>query len=226
MAGAKKKPKKKKPAEAEEIGFDRKTIKKVFYGSQMLLGAGAFFILFIMLFISWDFVDKTEKLVKGSADDACDTLKAVEATLIDTSGELDMMDESLDGIEESLTYLSEGLDETADAMRNIDESVNILEPLGVSFGDDFENAAEDMEKASDSLDNTTAGFSVHEQKISEIQNDINDMRVSVSSQKQTLCNQANITEIFDSMRLTVIILFVLTGALIAILFINSAAAIL
>ena len=51
MAGTKKK----KPVEEKGVlegEFGKKEMKKVFYGGQMLLVAGAFLILLVMLFVS------------------------------------------------------------------------------------------------------------------------------------------------------------------------------
>ncbi len=217
MAGSKEK----EPEKAG--GFDRKTMKKIFYGSNILLIGLAFFILLIMFFVSWDFISKTENLVKKSAADACTTLTAVEATLIDTQEEVLLLEGTIDGMNESFSSLSEGLGEAGTAMRSLDDALGALETLGVYLGDEIGNTADSLEDASVSLSNTTAGLSEHKEKISDISNDLEDIRMGVSSQKQTVCNQTSITEIFDSMRLTVIILFLLAAALIFIPFINSAA---
>ena len=108
-------------------------------------------------------------------------------------------------------------------MRTLDDALGVLSTFGVSIGTEIGNTAAGLESASNSLENTTAGLSEHEAKISEIGEDLEDIRIGVSSQKQTICDQTSITEIFDSMKLTVIILFVLAAALIFIPFVNSAA---
>jgi len=217
---------KKKAPEDEASGFDKKTIKKIFYGGNILLIGVAFFILLVMLFVSWDFIDKTERLVKKSAGDACITLTAVEATLMDVEQEVVLLGETMGDLSGSFDSLSEGLNEAGSAMRSLDDALGGLSALGVNLGDDIENTADSLEGASDSLENTTAGLSEHQAKISEIGNDLEDIRISIASQKQTLCDQTTIIEIFDSMRLTVIILFVLAAALIFIPFLNSAAGML
>jgi hypothetical protein len=217
MAGIKK-------AEAEKKGgLDKKTMKRIFYGSNILLVGMAFFILLIMFFVSWDFIGKTERLVKKSATDACSTLTGVESMLVHTQEEVLLLQGTVDGMDESLTSLSDGLEEAGSAMRTLDDALGALSTFGISLGEEIGNTADSLEDASVSLGNTTAGLSEHKEKISEISDDLGDIRASVSSQKQTLCDQTNITEIFDSMKLTVIILFLLAAALIFIPFINSAA---
>lgn len=226
MAGTKKKPGPVGEKGTAEETFSKKEMKKVFYGGQMLLVAGAFLILLIMLFVSWDFIDKTEKLVKGSADDACYTLAALETTLIDTEAELALFEDTLDGMNESFYPLAQGLENVGDALQGVSDSFSALKTFGVYVSDDLGNTADDMKDAADSLRSTVGSFGEHKEKFSQIKNDISLIRVGVSSQKETMCDKTEITEIFDSMRLTVIIIFILAAVLILILFFNSAAGIL
>ncbi|NYZ77504.1 hypothetical protein H0O02_04300 [Candidatus Micrarchaeota archaeon] len=213
-------------SEEPEGGLNKKTIKKVFFGGEMLLVGIAFFILLIMFFVAWDFIDKTEKLVKRVAGDACETLTAVEILLESTEAELSLAAGTVEGIGQSMTSLSDGLGDASDALGGLDDSLGVLESYGVHLGGELGNAAASLGDASDSLENTTAGLAVHTEKISELQSDVGEIRANVSSQKQTVCDESNIIGIFDSMRLTVIILFLLAAALIGILFFNSAAGII
>ncbi len=220
MAGAKKK------AEGDEMpqfDIDKKTMKKVFYGSNILFIGVGFLILLIMFFVAWDFMDKTEKLVKGVADDTCDTLTAVEATLADAEEEIALLGGTIGGMESSIDALSEGVGDAGAALRGISGAFDPLKTFGVYIGGEIGESAASLENASAELAITSGGLEEHEEKLTEIGNDLGDIRVSVASQKQTICNQKNIIEIFDSMRLTVIILFVLTAVLIFIIFVNSAA---
>jgi len=207
-------------------GMDKRTLKRIFYGSNIILMGIAFFILLIMFFVAWDFVDKTEKLVRKGANDACGTLTAVEGILTGAEQELALVGSTVDGIGVSFSELSEGLDTAGDAMRNLDSSLGVLESFGVYLGNDITNTAESLEEASRSLENTTTGLGGHKTQLSEIGGDIMDIRANVSSQKRIFCDQTEIDEIFGSMRLTIIILFVLAAALIFIPFINSAAGML
>lgn len=218
---------KNQPGEKENpLDFDRKTIKKIFYGGNLFFIGVGFLILLIMFFVAWDFIDKTEKLVKGIADDTCDTLTTVEETLLDAETEVVLLGGTIGGMESSMTALSDGIGEAGSALRSVDDSLAVLQTVGVSLGDEIGTAADDLENASASLSATAGGFSEHEENINEISSDLSDIRTNVASQKQTVCNQKNIIEIFDSMRLTVIILFVLAAVLIFLIFINSAAGML
>ena len=71
----------------------------------------AFFILLVMFFVTWDFITKTEKLVKKSMSDTCNTLTAVEATLVDTKEEVVLIGGTVGGLGDSLSSLSDGLDQ-------------------------------------------------------------------------------------------------------------------
>ncbi len=224
MAGAKEEAR--KEPEKEASGFDRKTIKKIFYGGNILLMGIAFFILLIMFFVAWDFIDNTEKLVRKAATDACGTLTAVESILISAEEEMVLLSGTIDGMDETFSSLSEGLDTAGGAMRNLDSALTALRTLGINLGEDIENTADSLEEASYSLENTTAGLTGHKANIADIETDIGKIRANVTSQKRMLCDQTEIDEIFGSMRLTIIILFVLAAALILIPFVNSAAGML
>ena len=224
MAGTKKKV---GPGEAvkkePEAGVDKKTMKRMYYGSNLILIGVAFIILIIMFFVASDFIDKTEKLVVKSADDACDTLTAIEATLVDVGDEMLLLEGTMSGINESFHPLADGLGDMGDAIDGVADSLSALEILGIHIGDDLGNTADDLRDTSDSLRSTADSLDAQTGKFSEISDDINAIAMGVSAQKRTMCDKTDINEIFDSLRNTVLILMLLAAALLFIPFINSAA---
>ncbi len=216
-----KNPQQEEKRESEII--DKRTMKRIFYGSNILLIGVAFFILLIMFFVSWDFIDRTERLAKAVVENTCRTLSSAEETLVDVEEEISLLGETIEGVDKSISYLSDGVEEAANALKSLGNSLAVLQTFGIYVGDDIDNSADSLESASVSLANTSAGLSSHKEKISEIQTDLAEIKESVSSQKQLVCDQTNIIESFDSIRLTVIILFLLAAALIFIPFVNSAA---
>jgi len=220
--------KKPEPGDSFEssIGLDKGTIKRVFYGTNIVFIGAAFLILLIMFFVAWGFVDDIEKLATESAQNTCTTLIATESALIHVEEELALVSGTASGLDDSLTSLSTGLDEAAGALRDVESSLSVLSTLGVNLGDEIGNSADSLENASASLTATAGGMDEHQTKISEIQEDISGIRSGIAGHKQTLCNEKEISDIFGSIRLSMIIMFILAAALIFVIFINSAAGIL
>ena len=226
MAGKKNAEKKPKDSLESSIGVDKGTVKKVFYGTNIVFIGAAFLILLIMFFVAWGFIGDIEKLAVDSAENTCATLIATESALVHVEEELALVSGTATGLDESLTSLSTGLDQAATALRDVEGSLSVLSTVGVSLGDDIGNSADSLENASASLALTAGGMDEHQDKISEIQDDMGDIRASIAEHKQTVCIKKEITDIFDSIRLSMIIMFILAAALIFVIFINSAAGML
>ncbi|GEM_PF-2384774 len=211
---------------SESVGLDKKMIKKIFYGSQILITGVALLIVFLMFFVAWDFTDKIEKTIRNSMEGLCETFTAVESTFNDIEEEAGVLENTIVSVNSSLFYLSSGLEKTADSLEETSNKLRLLRNYGIDIGSEFTASAADLRNSSVYLIQTTSGLSTHREKISDIRSDIGRIKEGVSSQKQTICNKKNINDIFSSLRLTLVILFLLAVAFVVVLFLNSAAGVL
>jgi len=211
---------------SEDIGLDKKTIKKIFYGSQILITGVALLIVFLMFFVAWDFTDKIEKTIRNSMEGLCETFTAVESTFNDVEEEAGVLENTIVSVNSSLFHLSSGLEKMADSLEETGDKLRPLRNYGIDVGSEFTASAVDFRNSSAYLMQTASGLSAHREKISDIRNDIGRIKVGVSSQKQTTCDEKNINDIFNSLRLTLVILFLLAVAFVVVLFLNSAAGVL